>query len=404
MKRLLRRRTLDLIGLPLLAGLVLASLSACGVPLFSPDAVLAARFISSLDFKGEAVTPIPDNGDSFDPSTLRFYPSRVRPIDQYGPDGFLIGENFSGVEILVSCPSPGDPNPATSGIRALINTNDGFGIADSDPLHLKLSFDTAVSAVNSPSVYSDYYVRVSYDVNPVSLDYVAVKYPALITDSLLVLRIHGVATDLDARVLADHSGLFSSQPKPVGGSFAYSPTPGDMRLYMLCRDGTTTTYVPVGYEIASVTSQSTDPLTTDPILQTKAITIPDAPSNGVLFFDPLSLRIYFSYESGGTVKTLTWISGSAMYTEIPVHHLPKAILPDASLYVEKDGKASVYDSAGSLVGEISTGGLHFVHMAYNAGTPELVFTYAFAAPYDGRKGVYTRTYSTSLSHFLSLLK
>ncbi|WP_455382102.1 hypothetical protein [Salinispira pacifica] len=365
------------------------ALSRCGVPLFSPDAVLASHLIGELDYDGQAVVAIPENSNNFDPANLRFIPSRVRPIATYGPDGVLVGEDSYGVGILIVCPNPYDSNPATSGVRIMPNSSDGFGIADNDPLHLHWIIDTVTVSTG----YDEYYTKVVFNYGQTSVDTWNVSYP---TQSSSLQSFSTFQNSLDSIVQTPFPGSVV-----VGGSMGIDATSGQSNLYIMLRNSAGN-YVPVLCTVASADGS----VSTAGQIGGGEVPIPIAssPTNGAYFYDPASGQEYFSYESAGKIRTLSWVANIPGVSEIPVHDLPKAILPGGKLYVEKDGQASVYDAAGSLVGKVNTGGLRFVHMRWISPTEQkMVFTYSFAAPYDGQKGVYLRTYSTSVSHFLSLL-
>ncbi len=387
-RRLALRLTLVAAGVA-----ALLSLTQCGVPLFSPDAVLAAHLINKLDYDGQGVTQIPDNANNFDPATLRFIPSIVKPIATWGPDGFVVGSDSYGVGILVSCPNPYDTNPATSGIRLLPNSNDSFGFADNDPLHLRWLFDT----VNVVSGYDDYYLRIIFNYSSSSVATWAATYPTQ-SSTLATTQVYAppAPSTLDSIF---QTGFPSSVV--VGGSIGVEPTGGNSNIYVMLRNSAGR-YVPVLCTIA----QTDGSLTTGSQIGGGEVpfAIASGPTNGAYFYDPTSGQEYFSYEDGGTIKTLSWTANIPGIAEIAVHDLPAAILPGGNLYVETDGEAQVYKPDGSLVGKVSTGGLHFIHMRWiSSSEQKMVFTYTFAAPYNGAKGVYTRTYSTSVSAFLSLL-
>ncbi|HUX12085.1 MAG TPA: hypothetical protein VMW87_03605 [Spirochaetia bacterium] len=384
-------RNFSRIGLLVISVGTLLSLTRCGVPLFSTDAVLAAGLIHHLTYEGQSVSPIPDYSNNFDPAALRFVPSRVNPIETDGPDGFLYGQNSSGGNILAVCPNPFDPNPVTSGIRILPSTNDGFGFSSTDPLQYQWAFDTA----NVSTGFDDYYSYIQFGLNTVYANTRAITYPT--QTSTLQNQIID-QQNLDSAV---QTGL-GITGHIVGGTFGVDSTSGLSYLYLIYQNGSA--YYPVSCQL-----QSSGVLayigSIGIVGSDLPLTFLEQPSNGAYFFDPVTLQEYFSYESAGAIKTYSWAESVSSPVEIPVHDLPTAVLPGGKLYVEKDGTASVYNSDGSLAGTVNTGGLHFVHMRwYSPGVEKMIFTYAFAAPYGGQKGVYLRTYSTTVADFFSLLK
>ncbi len=374
--------------LVMMVGTVL-SLAQCGVPLFSPDAVLAAGLISRLTYEGQGVAQIPDNSNNFDPANLRFVPSRVRPIESFGPDGLVVGEDSMGVGILAACPNPSDTNPATSGIRILPNANDGFGFSDSNPLHVNWVSDT----VTASAADDDYYARIVLTSSPVFATVKGLLYP---TQSSSLQSVQLLQLDLDSSI----KGAIGKVGAVVGGSIRVDSSAGATDVDLLFADGSGLFY-PVFYQVQPNGTMLFN-------LQIGSawgpLALTDTPANGAYFYDPSSGREFFSYEWGGVVKTVTWVDYSAGNTEIPVHDIPTAVLPGGKLYVEKNGEARVYNADGSLLGRVNSGGLHFVHMRwYSAGVERMIFTYTFAANYNGQKGVYMRTYSTTVADFLSLL-